>query len=598
MTSKNIRPILLILIFTVTSALNAKNYSDGGLSGSLGLSYYDDVYTNNNHKNTNQNFMQEYRLRYLGNIYSPKLLDYSLEGLLRYENIDSDIDSTKSQTKNESQDYKAMFNFLKESKIPFSVYTQKSESPISTMYSSSLVESTHDVEKRGIQGAVLLDIFNIDYSASNEKSINSGLLYTQDREVDSYRASIRRDEKAYSVQLAYNHTEQDIEELFVDTYSEKTDQEDDTVNLLYRWIINDELTLNTNANYSESDYLLTTTTLANLNLSWAPKKEYYGSLYVSASSSDYYSDINELNVQTKELLDTMDTVSISQLFGYRITENLNLTQSLGYNGYTNNNGEGDNINANLGTSYSFSIDENTSATMSISGGVNLNTTKLVNDLNSSSSSKQNYLINTSAGVTKILASINSKLNTNASIYQSKNSIDESNGRYSLGSSLSSRILSEYFNSFNVNYLIENAKYRSYTVGNEGMSSRAIRRLDVSDNVNFSNRLGVMGSVFTNVGVVYSNIKNDELTLIRVVPKADVTLNYRLGPRLMYKAAAHVHSDITYDVLTYSANTELSYVTGKTSVLLAYRYNKIENGAGNYQIESDLHHYDIKVTRKF
>ena len=86
-----------------------------GFYGSVGLTYISNEYSNKT-KNAQKNFMQEYKLGYRGNIYSPKLVEYSVMGILRYEDIKSKINDVSGKTRVQSEDYKLDFNFLKNTK--------------------------------------------------------------------------------------------------------------------------------------------------------------------------------------------------------------------------------------------------------------------------------------------------------------------------------------------------------------------------------------------------------------------------------------------------------------------------------------------------
>jgi len=94
-----------------------------GLSGLVQYTYQEDKNKDINAQSNKDSFIQEYRLRYQGNIYSPRLLMYNIGGSFIKE--DSNINESGSgdtTTAVESTGYDIKLDFIQATKYPFTIF--------------------------------------------------------------------------------------------------------------------------------------------------------------------------------------------------------------------------------------------------------------------------------------------------------------------------------------------------------------------------------------------------------------------------------------------------------------------------------------------
>jgi len=569
--------VFLILFLIITPILNATIYKDSGAFGSLGLSYLSDKYSSDSTESSSENFLQEYKLGYKGIIYSPKLLDYSILGTLRYEDISTDISGVASDTKSDSQDYKINLNFLRESKIPFKVYAQKSDRPISVVYANTVNRSLQDSQSAGISGAVNLNIFDLTYSVSSFSGKYESLLSTEIRDTKTYRTSLRKNEKNYSFQLNYSNVKQIIEKEYVDGNKTILQSAESNIDLRYVWGISDALKLNTYSYYRDNEAFSTATASASVNLSWNPKTEHRGSI-----------SIDIFNIEDD--YDGTQSININQSYGYSMTKNLNFTQRANYNKITSGSIIGETMSLGSGINYVKAISKDTK----INCSANANARSNSNDSNTSSLSSITYTYSGRAGVRQNLNSINSKLNMNLGYYGSTSSLSDSSDRYNAGLSLTTTFFSLIKNHFNSTYYKEETKLNYLNTS----ITRDVSRITIDDNIKYSTRIGIKGRISTNVGISYSNIKNESETITRTMPKCDIKFRYKLRPKLRFDSGFHIDKDLTYDIMNYSLDSKLAFSGRMTSVSIGYNYNKMVAGGSGDISNRESHRMQVKFERRF
>ena len=598
---------LIVLLFFFGASLYAYNYKDRGAYGKIEFRYIDDFYETNNTLNSQKDFIQEYQLGYMGNIYSPRLLDYTVEGILRFENIDTKTEGTDYTTKIDSQDYKVNLAFIKETKYPFTLYAQRTNRPFSTIYSQSINRYTQDIEKYGVMGTMKFDMFMLSYGASKNKGVYEGIATLQDRDTTTYRISARRNQDNYNLQVSYLHLNRITDQTYVNRGRTRTDQTDDTVEVTYGWNISKALTFNSGLRYLKSDYYRTESTSADASLRWVPNTTYNGMVSLSASRSDQL--INSFDTGDSQVYgNQVDMLNVNQVFNYNVTPELILTESMSYYNYSADAAKGVNSNLRLGANYRKQLFEDTRIQLSSSIDIrsSKNDARLTEYSSYQSLDKESYIVNLGARVNQNLPSIHSTLNAGVTYYSMQTSLDETRDRYSLNSALFTQLFGAFTNRIEVSYMKDDSL--SFLGNNEDLYARSITRLDVGEYVDYMTRLGVRGRLSLKVGVRYSEIDNDGLVVSRTVPRADMNMNYRLWQRLIFSAGAHVDKDLTYNYINYSANANISYKIRKISFSMGYQYYKTKvtdvvdelDGIDTLVLipERDRSRFEMKLSRRF
>jgi len=325
----------------LVAELSAKDYPDRGFYGSIGFLYSEDEYKYTSRENVEEKFLQEFKLGYSGNIYSPKLLEYVVEGTLRYEDRDMKSNYLSSKEKSESVDYKSKFDFIKNTKIPFSIYANKSERPVSTVYSVYTENYINETRSEGISGSVDLNPFKVTYGASNMKNIVETSGGLEDSQIKNYTASLNYKDKTKDAEARYTHYIEDNQNYYSNDAIVNLNRVKDTVTLSYDWRGIEDLMVNAGASYEKDGYFEIETVDADLNLYWRPKGEKYDAMF-----SVFGSQI-ETAPTTNSQKYTFDSINLSQAFNYRLSEDIILSENAMYYTYDATTVSGESYYINL-----------------------------------------------------------------------------------------------------------------------------------------------------------------------------------------------------------------------------------------------------------
>lgn len=579
-------------------SLMAKKYEDKGFSGSLNFLYNDTGYKTTNGEYSQKTFTQEYQVNYLGNIYSPKLLDYSLDGTLRYEERVNIFGEQETTSNADSQDYKVRMSFIKDTKAPFSVYTQKSNRPTSTSYSNDTINSTSIQESKGINGYIDLKSFNLGYSATEDKNTNEAISSDQETQLTKYDLSLTKSEKDYSFKLGYMNNNQDIKHTSLDSGDTvRTNSTTNSASMSYRWKISDTLEIDTGARYLDSQYLKTKSTSLDANLRWSSREKYIGSIAASTTLMTSYMDVNDTDVSS-----TSKNMIASQSFGYIVSQHLSFSQSMAYSGYDSEELQGKNVNFGLGAMYNKTIFNDTYFSFSLNG-MNSKSELIKQEVydqneslsNESLSTNSNlYSLSASSSITNMLPSINSKMSTNVN-YNGNRSDDKTLDGFGTGVSLSSSFWLIFNNNMSVSYFNQKSSYTSLL----GDTNSQVQSLSIDESLDFALRLGIRGKITTKVGIRYSEIENNSVLINRTQPKADIGISYRFWQRLRSVTTLHVDKDLSYDIMNYDAATNFTYKIGRTFISAGYQYSKTESSVMDaFSVNREKSRLEAKLVRKF
>ncbi len=596
--------VCLFCLFAIT--LQAKTYKDRGFYGSLSFLYWDeDVSSNTSYQQ--QDFTQEYKLGYMGNVYNPKLMTYKVEGKIRYDQLVNKNNTSESTTKTDSQDYNVNVDFIQATRFPFSIYMSKGKKPLTRIDTTGAYSYLYTSEVKGFNGGMKFKPFSINYGASSSTNITDSTLFYQDIKTDIYYTSLKHGEQKYDYSVEYSHLKQKIskEETNVitdeQTYT-STRQINDSIDLRYRREINENLVLSTSANYLESDY----TTLnsknlgVNANLLWTTEKlnaSFSGS--ATRVDSTTYSDGN-ISTTTNRF----DTFNLSESLTYRLTESVTLSQSLSDYMYENQTVKGDIKNFLIGASHSYRKEVTDYTTVSFYTNVYMQniTTELTSktDTNDTFESINKYNLNLKATVTDNMPVINSIGRVKAEVYDMETSTAESIRRYSIDFAL----MTKFYYIFRNNISVGGSQNETTRVvlDVDGVNDHPVTSItskyDLSETIAFDLRIGAQGKFSFLAGVNYSNTNYDGVVIGRTQPLADIKLNYRVSRHMMYFAGFHVDRDLAYDYTNYIGTTKFTYKIGRTSFLATYRYNKTEVGASSDRQSYQRGRLDLKLVRTF
>lgn len=592
MQKKTLFWVYLILI--LTPMLSAQEYPDKGFYGSLGFLYMEDKYLSGNTESSRDNFTQEVKLGYEGNIYSPRLLEYTIEGLLRYDNENNQRDDYSSKQKSTGNDYRANLNFIKETKFPFTVYANKTERPINTVYNAYSTNYVYETSSEGATGSIDFEPYMFTYGAISTKTIAEFSDRLQNQQTDTYNTSFRYSEGAHNLQANYSHAIQENQQTYINDAITSVSQVKDLFNIAHTWKASKDLMVNSTASYQNDEFYQSETKDVGLDLYWRPEgADYDGSLSLNGYTMDFGSEISGGKY-------TLDSTSVNQMFNYRVTPTITLSENAMLYTYDSTNAKGSTSYVNLDAShyYDTTFFNDVPFVLLSRVGVQKNDSdiKTTFDNNSTilSTSAERYNFDVNARVKKELPSIDSNLNFDSGYYYSVTSIEQEEQRYNFNLSLLSKLFSIVNNNISARYMQTNTSSKS--IETDEVTKNSYSRTSLMEMLDFYFNLGVRGRIGFKVGAEYENMKTNAQTMSRVSPRGEMNLNYRFFQSWMFSSSARVNE--LYNTTEYSGNANLTFQAGKTSFLMGYQYNKSEVASVFNNIRNERSIFRAQLTRTF
>jgi len=431
--------LLLYLISANLTLLYASNYPDRGIGGSLGYTYEDENYNIDDSITSQQRLIQEYKLKYEGNIYNPNLVNYRLSGLFRFEKINQKIDTNNRTSDANSEDYRFDASFIQNSKFPFRIYYNTSNKPTNTIYANTSINLLSKRENYGLFGLVKLNKFNFDYEASKDTTSDEDTEGFLERAISKYGGSLRYTDKKDNMQLRYMHILTDS--TFINfTQNTKSNIEENDLSLSYGTRLTKDLSLSSSANYTDTSMNNGTIMDARLGLNWNPKADYDGNIDMSLGRVDFYF-LDDLNISAGEVLDRTDTLDIDQNFNYRPMEGLLFLQGINYFSYERPDDSFESRRLKLGAIYMHTKQLNPQRTVSFRSSLRTQLQKtaktdFINRTNVSETDNQ-YTLEVKADISEQLPSWKSILKIDTD-YNGIRTSTMSDNEYGINLSLNSR----------------------------------------------------------------------------------------------------------------------------------------------------------------
>jgi len=567
-------------IYSIQSQVN--NF--GKVYGSLGLSYTYDKYNQNDRIRTN--FMQEYKLGILGALYSKRLFNYSLSTTLRFEDINNKENNSNTESKLQSYGYNAKANFLSHTRIPFSIYAIKTQSPNSIKYNGTTNDTEYDNLSFGLVGQVLLNIFKINYTITDAEGVYESIFSTDNRKSKKYKVTLTKEDDIHNIRLSYTNTDQEITKNAI-SYSSKSSNKEEDVNLIYRAKVSDSVRFNSQSSYRKRMYTNdlwtaneTKTVLSNLNLIWNPRGKHNASLSLSG---------------TNIIDENLNNINLSQSYGYRATKNLNISQSLSYALISSDLNTINNLNINSNINYLKKINTDTSINMSLNGSLNNNSSDA--DTNTSTADITTYMYRATIGVNQNISSLNSRLNANLYYNESINTLDETKKTSNANLNISTRIYSTLRNQLNIDYYNSISKILD---SDKVFISRKFARVSVKNNVDYNTRVGISGSLSSKLGFRYAISKTNGKERETMSPSANVMFRYNLSRNIKYTTNLNISKEFYYDTMNYNFGTKLLFYSSKLTASIGYTYDRIEadKNIAIQVLNREVHRLNVKFLRKF
>lgn len=577
-----------------STLLQGEGHIDRGFYGSLDFLYQQDDYTMGSSNTVEEKFIKELNLGYGGNIYSPLLLEYTVEAALRFEDRETTTQDDAVKEKTEGVDYKTKFDFIKKTKFPFSVYANKSERPVNTVYSVYTQEYINETKNEGVTGKINFSPYIVTYGATTTKNTTESHKSIQNSQTSTYQSAFKYKNKIHDFGADYSHYIEENTQHYITDAIRSLDRERDVVNLSYAWLGSEDLAVTSGAGYEKDKYFSSETINADFNTFWRPKGEKY-----DASFSMYGSKM-ELEPTQESAGYVFNTVNMNQAFNYKLTENINLSESAMLYIYDATTVKGTSSSINLyGThNYTKTFFENIPFNLTTSLGVQKNdsNSKSTTDINgtTTSSNIEKYSLNINARAKREFPSIKSTLNANSSYYNSIGSNDEEEQRYDFGLFFLSRIFSIVNNNLSARYF--QSERTTISIIDEEKTQNEYTETRIMDTIDFNFNLGIRGKIGFKVGAEYTNRENNGEVTSDVSPRGEINMNYRLFTRWQFAASARVSE--MYNTLENSGTANLTFRAGKTTFLMGYQYNKSEIESVLTTLNNERSIFKVQFTRTF
>lgn len=584
----------LCLYLSAPLFLAANEYPDRGFYGSLGFMYMEDEYTVAAENTVKDNFTQELKLGYGGNIYNPKLLEYTIEGALRYDTENYKTDSYESKQKSVGHDYKANLNFIKNTNFPFNIYASRYEKPTNTVYSAYSANYIFETRNEGVSGSINFEPYGITYGAASTKTTSEFDDRLQESLTTTYNAAFRYSENKHNFQASYIHSEMENEQQYINDAILAVNQVKDVFSITDSWYATDDLRVYSNASYESDETYLSETLDADVNLYWDPKDaKYDGALSAYVSSMEHGNPYGGDGY-------VFNSININQVFNYALTENLLLSENAMAYMYDATSVKGTNTYINLYATHNYAttLFENMPFIFTTRLGAQRNETKYEMTVNTgdelTSSSVDRYNLDLQARVKKELPSIKSSLSFDSDYYNSISSIDEEEQRYNFNLYMLSRVYGNVSNNITARYMQTNRSYVS--VVDDEMIKSEYSTVSIMEALDFSFSFGARGKIRFLVGAEYINRKYDNETEKGLNPRVDANMNYRLSQRWTFDASARINE--MYNIVEHSGNANLNFRAGKTTFLMGYQYNNSQVDSVLNTISNERSIFKVQLTREF
>lgn len=572
----------------------ADRYSDQGIYGSLNFMYIEDDYINSGRENSKNSFLQEYKLGYKGNIYSPRLLEYTLEGLIRFEDEKLQRDAQASKQKTQGQDYKAYLKFIKDTKYPFTIYANKTERPINTVYSAYSTNYQYKTSNEGVTGSLNFDPYTVTYGATSTKTLSEFSDRLQESQTTTFNTAFRYNKDAHNFQANYSRSIFENEQNYINDAMTSVNQVSDRLSLSHDWRASKDLTIASAASYENDDFYDRETIDAGVTFNYRPKDaKYDGYLSFLGTTMEYGDSLGAENY-------VFDSLNINQMFNYRVTPTLTLSESAMAYLYDSPTSKGSNTYVNLDATHNYTttMPSDIPFTLISRVGVQQNDstikTTFAEESTTTKTTTQRYNASLNARARRAFLSINSDLNMNSGYYYSLYSTKREEQRYDFGLYFLTRFFSIVNNNISARYSQTDTISESTPIRQSTRSSYSSTNIMDTIDVNF--RLGIRGRIGFKVGAEYVNTKTDTSSRSRVNPRAEMNMNYRFFQKWNFNASARVSE--VYNTLDHSGTANLTFNAGKTSFLMGYQYNKSEIDSVYDTIQNERSIFKVQLTRTF
>lgn len=383
-------------------------------------------------------------------------------------------------------------------------------------------------------------------------------------EKNVYSSGMRYSDEKQSVRLSYQYRDETNIQNYVENSSSldyDTNQIQNKIDLRYSYDVSKEIKFNSNISYLKDSLYSNETKSADIYISWSPKENYNGSISMGTSQYSYLDDV-------------MDYHTISQSFRYKVTPSFYISQNLNFYKTYSSTINSESLNLMLMANHNYNkrilddINFNFNTALSAQERRYVTVSKIENIIQNNQDKV--YRVSFSTSATKPLPTISSTLMVGGSYSNDETSQDDKRTSYSANMSITSKVFGIFNNMLDANYV-------KYDSSMNGIVNNTYRRT-ISDTIGMPVRLGIRGSMNFRAGVINTLYSNNIETRQTTSPTANISLNYRLFTRLMFRSSVNISNNL--NTTTNRSYASLTFKAGKTFFSTEYQYNKRET-EGDY-----------------
>ncbi|MBI4655074.1 MAG: hypothetical protein HY752_08830 [Nitrospirae bacterium] len=474
--------------------------------GLIQLSYQNDKIKDIDAESKKDSFTQDYKLKYQGHVYSPRLLMYGIGGSFREEDSETDESRVgRTTTTAKSRDYNLKLDFIQGTKYPFTIFKEKLDLPTWTIQPEQIFQTKQTIDRYGLFGSAFLGKgINLRYDMQEDNINTTSLTEVTDQTNRSFMLGInkRKGEDFIDAAYTYRHT---FGKLF-----EAINAASISIGLKPGIPTN----FNMNISYNDNSFTEFTTAISDINFIYMP-------------SSDFNSNFS---LHANHIEQKQDKGNSATFFGnstYRLSQSLTTNQNLML--YKS---EGDFSNESiesltLGLVFAKQMPKyiTVSADTSITGTAQqLETSKNRNSMS--------YSIG--GMVSKFFDKINSEINGGGSCYFYRSSLKEKTERYTFNTGFVSRFIQNMTLQSLLNYSEEGI------TGDEldGTSSiTKTKRLTSDNSIGYFMQIGFRGSLDAKTGAIL-----ESGTTSRTFRYANLTFHYSVRRSLSLNAGMNFYKE--------------------------------------------------------
>jgi len=568
-----------LALFAIT-LVTLPAYAEKKIYGRIDYGYINDQVSYGNYESEQMSFLQNYILGYRSYIYSPRLLQYTLEAGMSLNSTETDTTVSSYSSDSSVTNYRGNLSFLSGTWFPFSIYADKTSNPYENTLSTSSFSSNQTTEQYGINGMLQMSLFNFNYSFGTSKTDRTDPFSTDQRNNQDIKLNLTKKKDNSSLSIGYDDYVRESTRISTDGSATQNSWTDNTrqIHADYRWTPDKTVSIGTSGSYQTSSLIDMKSATGTVNLAWNPTEKYSAGAVMSAS---------KMNVPGMEY--SIFNVGLNS--AYYITPEMSATQNLVYYSSDSNFYSSKTAMLSLGGNYSKQLENN--VRIGINGSVTGRMEQTETDSNTSIvGDRKSYGTLIAANTSKLIEAYKTRMNLGVSYSTMSSNLDDKTNHMGVNGGLSSEIADNISYSLN-GYL--NYDDSTVVAGTGERTTTNMETMGADMALRYWSAVGSKGQFSSSIGVAYAKSITNEREYSRLYPNANMSFNYALTSALNYTSSAYVSRDMMYDLTNYSVNMGLNYLIRSITISTGA---KLGVQTGNEIAQMSQRNIFIRASRPF